>query len=142
MLQEEDSTADMVNGWCKINLSGAKEFKLKIALKDKKEKSKEHSAIFVATSSEPCFNDTTKYHQLQGNKQLVVSQSEGTVYVKYPVETKYLLTIIQYLHRYNAPKDKFKEEITLEPFFKQKTSIESLSEHYNIDTDPIVVIGD
>ena len=65
------------------------------------------------------------------------------MYVKYPVETKYLLTLIQNYERYTDDEDRrWREEVTVEPFLKQKLDIESIAMFDNISTDPVVVVAD
>lgn len=94
---EKESKDDMVDGWRKLVLSGAKEFKLKLSLQEDKDKLEKQLFNFAAVSSEPRVNDDTTYHQLKGSSELDIQKSEGTVYIKYPVESKYLLTLT---HKY------------------------------------------
>ena len=81
MIQSDVEEVEMVDGWRKITLAGAKNFKLKISL----QKNEDKSVFFVAISSEPSCNSETKYHKLQGGQSIIQIQSEGTVFVNPPV---------------------------------------------------------
>ena len=92
---DPSNKTDYVDGWLKIELTGASAFTLKVSQEESKSAPDAtlKPADFLAVSTEPKKNDKTKILQVQAGKELRINETEGTIYIKYPYEQEYLLSL-------------------------------------------------
>jgi hypothetical protein len=63
---------------------------------------------FIAFSNEPKTNDKTAVHKIARNKPITFRQGEEDIYMKYPFEKKYLLSLKS---SYNKEREEYKSKL-------------------------------
>jgi hypothetical protein len=81
-------------GWIKLELKGSIT-EVVFSGKDKPEQADNQlkPPQFIAISTEPKSNDSMVVERLDHDKPLSIKRGEGDVYIKYPYEQKYFLTL-------------------------------------------------
>ena len=82
-------------GWIKLDFTSSKAVEIVVLRNDEKELKEDELELpqFIALSNEPKTNDKIVVHKIARGKPITIRRSEEDLYMKYPFEQKYFLSL-------------------------------------------------